>query len=130
MIKRRTLILYLLIVALLTGAYAVWRTNVPRAQGGSKTITVNIDHLAGEDRTYTIRTGEEYLRGALEQENLIEGTESEYGLYVLTVDGETADESGMQWWGYNVNGTLAEYGVDGQVVTDGDVYDFTLNVGW
>ena len=36
----------------------------------------------------------------------------------------------MQWWGYNVNGTLAEYGVDGQVVTDGDVYDFTLNVGW
>ncbi|MDO4812048.1 MAG: DUF4430 domain-containing protein [Eubacteriales bacterium] len=130
MIKRRTIILYCLLVALLTGAFAVWQTYKPEARQGSKTITVNIDHLEGEDKTYTIYTDEEYLRGALEQENLIEGTESEYGLYVLTVDGETADETEMQWWGYDVNGTLAEYGVDGQVVTDGDVYDFALNVGW
>lgn len=130
MIKRRTLILYCLLIALLTGAFAVWQTYKPKAQEGSKTITVNIDHLEGEDKTYTICTDEEYLRGALEQENLIEGTEGEYGLYVLTVDGETADETKMQWWGYDVNGTLAEYGVDGQVVTDGDVYDFTLNIGW
>lgn len=130
MIKRRTIILYCLLVALLTGAFAVWQTYKPEARQGSKTITVNIDHLEGEDKTCTIYTDEEYLRGALEQENLIEGTESEYGLYVLTVDGETADETEMQWWGYDVNGTLAEYGVDGQVVTDGDVYDFALNVGW
>lgn len=130
MIKRRTIILYCLLVALLTGAFAVWQTYKPEARQGSKTITVNIDHLEGEDKTYTIYTDEEYLRGALEQENLIDGTESEYGLYVLTVDGETADETEMQWWGYDVNGTLAEYGVDGQVVTDGDVYDFALNVGW
>lgn len=130
MIRRRTLILYCLLVALLTGAFAVWQTYKPEARQGSKTITVNIDHLEGEDKTYTIHTDEEYLRGALEQENLIDGTESEYGLYVLTVDGETADETEMQWWGYDVNGTLAEYGVDGQVVTDGDVYDFALNTGW
>lgn len=130
MIRRRTLILYCLLVALLTGAFAVWQTYKPEAHKGSKTITVNIDHLEGEDKTYTIHTDEEYLRGALEQENLIDGTESEYGLYVLTVDGETADETETQWWGYDVNGTLAEYGVDGQVVTDGDVYDFALNTGW
>lgn len=130
MIKRRTLILYLVLTALLVGGFTAWRVLRPAAQEGSKTITVNIDHLEGEDKTYTIHTDEEYLRGALEQEDLIEGTESEYGLYVLTVDGETADETKMQWWGYDVNGALAEYGVDGQVVTDGDVYDFALNVGW
>ena len=61
-------------------------------------ITINVDHLNGDDTTFTIRTDEEYLRGALAQEDLIEGTESEYGLYVLTVDGETADESEQQWW--------------------------------
>ena len=48
----------------------------------------------------------------------------------LTVDGETADESEQQWWGYSVNGTFAELGVDSQPVADGDVYDFVLNVGW
>lgn len=130
MIRRRTLILYCLAVALLTGAFAVWQTYKPQAQAGGKTITVNIDHLEGDDTTCTIRTEEEYLRGALEQEGLIDGTEGEYGLYVLTVDGETADETQQQWWGYDVNGEMAPYGVDEQVVTDGDVYDFTLNVGW
>ena len=130
MIRRRTLILYCLAVALLTGAFAVWQTYKPQAQAGGKTITVNIDHLEGDDTICTIRTEEEYLRGALEQEGLIDGTEGEYGLYVLTVDGETADETQQQWWGYDVNGEMAPYGVDEQVVTDGDVYDFTLNVGW
>ena len=67
---------------------------------------------------------------ALEQENLIEGTESQYGLYVTSVDGEAADESKQEWWGYSVNGTFAELGVDSQPVADGDVYDFVLNVGW
>ena len=78
----------------------------------------------------TIYTDAEYLSGALEQENLIEGTESEYGLYVTTVDGETADDSKQEWWGYSVNGEFAELGVDSQPVADGDVYDFVLNVGW
>lgn len=49
---------------------------------------------------------------------------------MLTVDGETADESEQQWWGYSVNGTFAELGVDSQPVAEGDVYDFVLNVGW
>ena len=130
MIRRRTLILYCLFVTLLVGAFTVWQTYKPEARQGSKTITVNIDHLAGEDKTYTISTDEEYLRGALEQEKLVSGSETEYGMWIQTVDGETADDAQQQWWGYDVNGTLAEYGVDSQVVTDGDVYDFTLNVGW
>ena len=128
MIKRRTLILYLLIVARLTGAYAVWRTNAPKAQEGSKTITVNIDHLAGEDKTYTIRTGEEYLRGALEQENLIEGTESEYGLYVTTVDGVAADDAKRQWWCFNDGeGNMLNTGVDTTPIADGDAFQIVLS---
>ena len=111
-------------------ALIIWQTNKRETQQGGKEITVNVDHLNGDDTTFTIHTDEEYLRGALEQEDLIEGTESEYGLYVLTVDGETADESEQQWWGYSVNGTFAELGVDSQPVADGDVYDFVLNVGW
>ena len=56
--------------------------------------------------------------------------ESTDNIVVEVVDGETADESEQQWWGYSVNGTFAELGVDSQPVADGDVYDFVLNVGW
>ena len=129
--KNNTGVIALIIVLVLAAAaLVIWQTNKRETQQGGKEITVNVDHLNGDDTNFTIHTDEEYLRGALEQEDLIEGTESEYGLYVLTVDGETADESEQQWWGYSVNGTFAELGVDSQPVADGDVYDFVLNVGW
>ena len=64
----------------------------------------------GTMRAILIYTDAEYLRAALEQENLIEGTESQYGLYATSVDGEAADESKQEWWGYSVNGTFAELG--------------------
>ena len=118
------------VLVLAVVALVVWRVTKPVPPQGGKEITVNIDHLNGDDTSYTIYTDADYLRGALEQEDLIEGTESEYGLYVLTVDGETADESKQEWWGYSVNGAFAELGVDSQPVADGDVYDFALNVGW
>lgn len=119
-----------LAVLLVIGSLAAYSRLAPSAQEGRKTITVNVDHLSGGDAAYTVSTSAEYLRAALEQEGLIAGAEEEYGLWLTTVDGETADESLQQWWGYEVNGETALYGVDGQIVTDGDVYDFTLHVGW
>lgn len=128
--NKKGLIALVVVLVLAVAALVIWQANKPAAQKGGKEITVNIDHLNGDDTSYTIYTDAEYVRGALEQENLIEGTESEYGLYVQTVDGETADESKQEWWGYSVNGEFAELGVDSQPVADGDVYDFVLNVGW
>jgi hypothetical protein len=128
--NNKGVIALIIVLVLAAAALVIWQTNKRETQQGGKEITINVDHLNGDDTTFTIHTDEEYLRGALEQEDLIEGTESEYGLYVLTVDGETADESEQQWWGYSVNGTFAELGVDSQPVADGDVYDFVLNVGW
>ena len=128
--NKKGIIALALVLALAVAALFVWQAAKPETQQGSKEIVVNIDHLNGDDASYTIYTDAEYLRAALEQENLIEGTESQYGLYVTSVDGEAADESKQEWWGYSVNGTFAELGVDSQPVADGDVYDFVLNVGW
>ena len=128
--NKKGLIALAVVLVLAIAALIIWQVNKPEPQQGGKEITVNVTHLNGDDTSYTITTDAEYLRGALEQEDLIEGTESEYGLYVLTVDGETADESKQEWWGYSVNGEFAELGVDSQPVADGDVYDFVLNVGW
>ena len=128
--KKQGLIALGLLVLLAAASLTAYYRLAPRAQEGSKTVTVNVDHLVGDDTSFTVSTDEEYLRAALEPEGLIAGVEAEYGLWVTTVDGETADESAQQWWGYDVNGEMALYGVDEQVVTDGDVYDFTLHVGW
>ena len=93
--NNKGVIALIIVLVLAAAALVIWQTNKRETQQGGKEITINVDHLNGDDTTFTIHTDEEYLRGALEQEDLIEGTESEYGLYVLTVDGETADESAV-----------------------------------
>ena len=116
------------IAALLVGAYFMFRDEPVE---GGKNITVYIDHLEGEDKTVEISTDAEFLRGALEeQEGLIKGEESEFGLFVKTVDGETADDSQQQWWCFTKNGDILETGVDSTVIADGEKYEITLTVGW
>ena len=118
--NKKGIIALALVLVLAVAALFVWQAAKPETQQGSKEIIVNVDHLNGDDASYTIYTDAEYLRAALEQENLIEGTESQYGLYITSVDGEAADESKQEWWGYSVNGAFAELGVDSQPVADGD----------
>lgn len=97
---------------------------------GEKTITIEITHVDGATKTVEIETDAEYLRGALEQENLVQGDESEFGLFIKTVDGYTADDSKQEWWGYTKGGEYVETGVDTTVIEDGDVFEFTLNTGY
>lgn len=128
--KKKDRIAVLLFAVLFIGAAALYICLRPSATEGEKTITVRVEHLQGESAEYQFSTDAEYLRQALEEQDLIVGEEAEYGIWVHTVDGETADESRQQWWGYNVNGEYGEYGVETQPVTDGDVYEFVLNEGW
>ena len=128
--KKTGLVAILVLCLLMVGVFAAWRAFSPEAVQGGKTITVNVDHLEGKDTSFTIRTDAEFLRGAMEQEGLVFGTEMDFGLWVETVDGETADSTKEEWWGFDVNGELGQYGVDTQPIADGDVYDFVLNVGY
>lgn len=128
--NKKTLIAVLVLVLLVVVAVICYATFGPKSVEGSKTITVDVTHADGTTNTFTISTDAEFLRGALEQENLISGTESDYGLYVLTVDGETVDESNQEWWGYTQSGEMVNYGVDTCPIVDGDHFEFTFNVGW
>lgn len=119
-----------LILALAAGMVGVYLHFSKAPEAGSKTITVEITHLDGSKQEKKISTDAEYLRGALEEAKLVEGKESTYGLYVLTVDGETADESQQQWWGFTKKGAYVETSVDQTPIADGDQYEFSLNVGW
>lgn len=128
--NRKPLIAVLLLVILVAVATVCWLAFGPETVEGSKTITVDVTHLDGQTNTFTIHTDAEYLREAMEQEGLIAGTESQYGMYILTVDGETVDETKQQWWCYTKSGERVDYGVDACAIADGDHYEFVLSVGW
>ena len=81
-------------------------------------------------RTVELDTDEEYLGPALQSEGLIDGTQSEFGLYITTVDGYTADESAQEWWCLTKGGQSVNTGVDSTPIADGDAFELTLTTGW
>ena len=91
---------------------------------GANAITFE---CTAEDRTvtFTIHTDAEHLRAALEDSGLIAGDESEFGMYVKTVNGMSADyEADGYYWSLYVDGEYATTGVDTTPVTDGGSYAF------
>ena len=128
--KRKTILLAVVLAILILTSGLVWNFSRPQAATGAKTVTLDVIHGDGSEKTFTLQTDAETLRKACEEQNLIAGTEGEYGLYVLTVDGETADESIQQWWCITKNGEEHFYGVDETMIQDGEKYEFTLKTGW
>ena len=108
-------------VLLITGATYLYGQSRQKTQEGSKAISVEVVMSDDESTSYDIKTDAEYLRGALEEENLISGEESELGLYVKTVDGYTID-SKQEWWLFIKNDESLMTGVDETTVHDGDSF--------
>lgn len=115
-----------LVVAALIGVYFATR---PATSAADKTITATVV-ANGEEEAFTIHTDEEYLRGALESIDLIAGEESEYGLFVTTVNGITADDANQEWWCFTKGGESLNTGVDSTPIADGDAFEITLTVGY
>ena len=127
---RNIIIAAAILLVLVVGVLAVWRLNRPQAQIGGKSLVVEVVHKDGSHKDFPIRTDAEKLRGALEQESLIAGSESEYGLFVETVDGETADSNEQEWWCFTKGGEMLMTGVDDTVIADGEHYEISFTVGW
>ena len=127
---RNIIIAVAVLLVLVGGLYAVWNAYKPQAEVGGKSIVLEVVHGDESTKEFKIQTESENLRGALEQEGLIDGTESEYGLYVLTVDGETADEAAQEWWCFTKDGEMLMTGVDDTMIADGEQYEVKLAVGW
>ena len=128
--KNRKTILILVIAALVIAAMvAAWLYFGPNGVAGKKTITVEVTHLDGTTNTFEVKTDEEFLGPALENIKLISGSDSEYGLFIDTVDGEYADPEKSEWWVFTVNGEMGNYGADQQPIADKDVYAFSVYEG-
>ena len=128
--RKKTIVTAAVLAALVIIAAICWFAFRPQPVQGSTTITIAVTHGNGDVKEFIIHTDEEFLRGAMEQEGLVSGTEGPYGLYILTVDGETVDEANQEWWGYTKSGEMVNYGIESCPIADGDHFEFTFNVGW
>ena len=93
---------------------------------GKGETTVDIKVTAGEKSVViTLKTDEKFLEDALVKENLIAGDESEYGLYIKTVNGIIADyDTDKTYWAIYKD---SEYMMEGAGVTEiksGQEYEF------
>ena len=95
---------------------------------GSKTVDVYV--TAGEKSVkLTIKTDEKTLGAALKALSIIEGDESEFGIYIKKTNGIVADyDIDASWWGFNKvleDGTreIMLTGVDNIDIVGGEVYE-------
>ena len=109
-----------LIIALMAG---VWMATRPETETGSKGYTVTVIHKDGSEKVFSYRTDEEYLEDALLEEGLVSGEESQYGLTIITVDGEAAVwETDSAYWAIWVGEEMAITGASEIPVYDGSTY--------
>lgn len=81
----------------------------------------------GEETQFEIHTDKETVGEALQDAGLIEGEEGDYGLYVKTVNGITADyDKDGVYWAFYVNDEYASESVDFTEITEGDTYAFKV----
>jgi hypothetical protein len=127
--RKRSLLAAAGLLAAVLVMLGAWYATRPEAQEGMKHITVEVCHGDGTTNTFTYDTDEEYLGALLKEAGLISGSESEYGLFVDTVDGEKADYSVNQsWWQLTCNGESAMAGADQVIIEDGGSYGWIYTV--
>ena len=102
----------------------------PKGTAGQKAIGVTVVYADATTDEFSFSTDAEFLRQALEEQKLVEGEESQYGLYVKTVNGVTADEAKEEWWCFTKDGEDVMTGVDSTPVADGDHFEITLKTGY
>ena len=95
----------------------------PKATGAS--FTVVVANLEGKENTFEYTSDKATVGEALIAEGLIEGHETEYGLYVDSVNGIALDwDKDGKYWAFYIDGEYAMTGVDTTEITDGATYAF------
>lgn len=98
----------------------------PLGQGQTRFLFTVVDG-DGVETVYEISTDQTTVGDALAELGLIAGEDSEYGLYVDTVDGITVDyDTDGKYWAFYVDGEYAQSGVDSTEITAGSQYSFRV----
>ena len=121
-----SLLLALVMVFALTACGA--KEEAPAADAVSFKVVVT--DLDGKETTFEYSSNAASVGEALVAEGLIEGHETEYGLYIDTVNGITADwDNDQTYWAFYINGEYATTGIDGTEIVADTTYGLTLTKG-
>ena len=110
------------------GTNADTETQVTVLGEGKSKILFTVVDKDGNETNFEIHTDKETVGDALLEAGLIEGEAGDYGLYVKTVNGITADyDTDGTYWAFHVNGEYATSGVDTTPIKEGETYSFKVS---
>lgn len=93
------------------------------AEGPKVTFTITVVDEEGKETAFEIETTRTTVGDALLDEGLIEGEDSEYGMYIKSVNGILAEyETTGTYWAFYIDGEYAMTGVDQTKITEGTAY--------
>jgi len=96
---------------------------------GETTIYVTVKDVDGTVTKFLIHTDAKTVGEALLAVELIAGDESEYGLYVTSVNGITADwETEKAYWAFYIGEEYAQTGVDATDIVADTEYSFVKTI--
>lgn len=101
---------------------AVYTEDVTLGEG-KKSVNIEIQAL-DKSINVTIKTDAKNLEDALTEVDLVQGEQSEYGLFIKTVNGITADyDTDGAYWSINQNGEYMMSGANETKIKDGDSFE-------
>lgn len=134
--KKSILLVCLLLAAAAVLALVFHFASAKNVQKGSKECSLTVTDDSGTSKTYECSTDAEYLRQLMDELSAdqtqgfsYEGSEGQYGLFINTVNGLTADyDKDHAYWAIYVDGEYAQNGADTQPVNDGDKFELKYEV--
>ncbi len=101
--------------------------NVIEVGSGETKFDFTVIDGGGKETKFLVFTDKKTVGEALQEVELIEGDEGEFGLYVKKVNGITAEyEVDGTYWSFLVNGEYASSGVDTTEINPQDTYAFKV----
>lgn len=127
---KKTVIALVALLAVIAVLFGVYQMTPKTTVQGAKTITVEVIHKDGSLKSFEYHTDREYLGETLTDEGLVSGESGAYGMFITSVDGETADDANQEWWCITKNNEQLNTSADQTPIADGEKYELTLTVGY
>lgn len=128
--KKSTIIAAVVLVLVVAAAGLLYMKFKPGTTAGEKEVEITVVHGDESQTAFTYDTDAEYLGEVMLERELVDGEKGEFGLFIKTADGETADESKQQWWCITKGGEKVNTSADTTPIQDGDKFELTLKEGY
>ena len=94
---------------------------------GEKSFALVVTDAEGNEVSVTVHTDEETIGAALAALNIVAGEDSDFGLYIKTVNNVTADyDTDGKYWAFYIDDEYAMTGVDATEIQEGSTYSLKV----